>query len=96
MVKTGTCEITIHLSNETKLYLQQIQQFIEAQQQPINPSEAIFAFMGWLTTRHQAAGPFSRSHNASQAAELCREFTTLQNWDPPREGFHHHIKPFTN
>ena len=41
---------------------------------------AILAFMGWLTTREDKAGPFSGRDNASEAAELVGDFCEAQGW----------------
>ena len=40
----------------------------------LNGAEAVFGFMGWLTSRVDVSGPFSGCHNAAEAAELCAEF----------------------
>ena len=40
----------------------------------LNGAEAVYGFMGWLTTREKTAGPFSGAHNAGEAAVLCNEF----------------------
>lgn len=51
------------------------------------PSEALFGFMGWLTSRGAVSGPFSASHDASSAAELVAEFVKSQGWEMPRDEF---------
>jgi hypothetical protein len=67
---------------------------------PIEPLDrpgeagALFAFMGWLTTRKQVSGPFSSHHEAGQAAQLIRQFVDMQCWPDPPENWHHSIKPF--
>lgn len=58
------------------------------------PSEAIYAFMGWLTTRAEVAGPFSSAHNASPIVPLINEFCLMQEWDLPGEYWYDKIKPF--
>jgi hypothetical protein len=55
---------------------------------------ALFAFMGWLTSRKQVSGPFSSHHEAGQAAQLIRQFVDMQGWPDPPENWHHSIKPF--
>lgn len=55
---------------------------------------ALYAFMGWLTTRAQEAGPFSAHHNAGEACELVAQFIKMQGWPPPPDGWHHAIKPY--
>lgn len=62
-------------------------------EKPTSPSEALFAFMGWLTTRRRQAGPFSSTHNAAQAADLVKEYCDLQGWDEPREGWETLLTP---
>jgi hypothetical protein len=41
---------------------------------------AITAFMGWLTSRDEKAGPFSARHEAGQAVELVKKFCNAQGW----------------
>lgn len=60
---------------------------------PTTPAEALFAFMGWLTSRDPVAGPFSSRHNASQGADLVAEYARIQGWEDPRPGWQHLIKP---
>jgi hypothetical protein len=55
---------------------------------------ALYAFMGWLTTREQEAGPFSAHHNAGEACELIAQFIKMQGWPNPPDGWHHAIKPY--
>jgi hypothetical protein len=47
----------------------------------VGEAGALFAFMGWLTSRSQESGPFSGHHGASQAAELVGEFCKSQGWE---------------
>ena len=58
------------------------------------PSEALFGFMGWLTSRDPVAGPFSAHHNASQAAELVAEFCKSQGWESARDAFPRMLKDY--
>ena len=51
------------------------------------PSEALFGFMGWLTSREAVSGPFSAAQNATQAADLVAEFCKSQGWEFPRDSF---------
>lgn len=60
---------------------------------PTIPSEALFAFMGWLTTRDEVSGPFSSGNNAAQAAELVAEYCRRQGWEEPRKGWGDLIVP---
>jgi len=51
-------------------------------------AEALFGFMGWLTSREPTAGPFSSRHNAAQAAELVGAYCEKEGIDPaPRPGW---------
>lgn len=51
------------------------------------PSEALFAFMGWLTTRKEPT-ILGSGHDAAPAVELIREFTERHHLEHPREGYH--------
>lgn len=50
----------------------------------LTPSEALFGFMGWLTTRENPV-TFSARHEAGIAAELVEEFCKANDLEPPRE-----------
>jgi len=59
----------------------------------IDPDTAITAFMGWLTSRDEVAGPFSACHNASGAVELMKAFFAAQGWEAaPSERFERQVK----
>lgn len=61
----------------------------------VTPSEALFGFMAWLTSRSTVSGPFSGSHGASEAAELVAEFYMSQGFAEPREGVYpKNLKPY--
>jgi hypothetical protein len=64
---------------------------------PARPGEAgaLYAFMGWLTSRKEVSGPFSGHHEASQGAHLVGEFIKMQGWQEPPDGWWHCIKPYT-
>lgn len=49
-------------------------------------SEALYAFMGWLTTRKQIA-VFSSNHDAALAAELVKEFCDANKLPEPRDNW---------
>ena len=55
------------------------------------PSEVLYAFMGWLTSRQQRT-VLSATDNAAQAAELVAEFCLRNNLSEPREGWHRIIE----
>ena len=52
---------------------------------------ALTAFMGWLTSQDEIAGPFSAYHNAGQAVELIRKFCDAQGWKIDDTIFLEHI-----
>ena len=49
------------------------------------PSEYLYLFGGWLTTRKEVSGPFSEKHNAAGMAELINEFCKQYDLPDPRE-----------
>jgi len=48
---------------------------------------ALYAFMGWLTSRKEVVGPFSRTHDAAHAAELVDTFCKSQEWEPKEKWY---------
>lgn len=52
----------------------------------ISSSEALFGFMGWLTTRDEAV-TFSGHHEAGKAADLVALFCKVNDLPEPREGW---------
>ena len=50
----------------------------------LSPSEALFGFMAWLTTRDKKSGPFSAKNNSSEAAKLVDEFCKTNNLEEPK------------
>ena len=48
-------------------------------------SEALFAFVGWLTTRNEEV-TFSARNDAGEAARLVALFIEKQGLEAPREG----------
>jgi hypothetical protein len=53
---------------------------------------AIYAFMGWLTTREKKAGPFSGHDEASEAADLVADFCKANGFDTHLSEFEPVIK----
>jgi hypothetical protein len=45
----------------------------------LNGAEALYAFMGWLTSRKSVSGPYSRVHDAAPAATLVNAFCKANN-----------------
>ncbi len=60
----------------------------------VSPSEAIAGFMGWLTCRKQASGPFSSVHQAVSALDLVTEFCESQRFSKPRDGYVLQLKEY--
>jgi hypothetical protein len=60
----------------------------------MNEAEALFSFMGWLTSRNEEVGPFSSHHDASRAAELVNEFCQSQGWEVADDYFAKKLRPF--
>lgn len=56
----------------------------------ISPSEALYGFMAWLTTRKEKV-TFSDSDDASKAAELVNMFCKAQEFDDPRDCYPENI-----
>jgi hypothetical protein len=67
---------------------------LEQSQADVSPSEALFAFMGWLTCRKKVSGPFSFIHDAAGAADLVRDFCLSQEFAEPRDGYTLRMKAY--
>lgn len=59
----------------------------------LSPSEAVYAFAAWLTTKKEKT-VFSGTDDATQAADLVKQFTDSQGFAEPREDFFSRIKPY--
>jgi len=53
----------------------------------MNASEALYGFMGWLTSRDEITPEFSASRDASVAAQLVDEFCKENKLTAPRDGW---------
>lgn len=60
----------------------------------VSPSEALFAFMGWLTGREETSGPFSSAHEVPPAPDLVGAFCESQGFAEPRDGWADRLKPY--
>lgn len=58
------------------------------------PSEVLYAFAAWLTTRDETAGPFNRHHDSSQASTIVQRFIKSQEFAPPREDWPSRFKMY--
>ena len=61
----------------------------------LSASEALFGFMGWLTSFKNPV-TFSGSHEAGIAAELVDEFCKANNLSKPRDGWYLNLVHPTN
>jgi len=52
----------------------------------VSPSEAIFAFAGWLTSRPVVL-PVGSTADAALMADLVKQFVDANGWAEPREGW---------
>jgi hypothetical protein len=57
----------------------------------LNSSEAIFGFLGWLTTRDEKV-TFSAKHDSGIAAELANEFIKTNKLDELRPEWVDYLK----
>lgn len=64
--------------------------------QPPSPSEVLYAFAAWLTTREERAGPFSRHNDSASALAIVNRFCESQGYEPPREDYTTRFQPFPN
>ncbi len=58
----------------------------------VDPAIALTAFMGWLTSRDEVAGPFSARHEAGQAVLLVKKFCQSQGWEIDDKKYFRQIK----
>ena len=56
----------------------------------MNASEALYGFMGWLTSRDEAV-TFSGTHDAGIAADLVDRFVKANNLTEPRDGWQENL-----
>lgn len=59
--------------------------------EPLTPSEALYAFSGWLSSRGERT-TFSAQHSASPIAERIKEFCELYNLEDPTNGWERKLK----
>lgn len=60
----------------------------------VGEAGALFAFIGWLTSRDAVAGPFSARHEATPAADLVEAFRISQGWKQPADGWADRLEPY--
>ena len=54
---------------------------------PMNPTEAVYGFVAWLTTR-QTPVTMSRAHDSAEPAELLKRFCETNKLDSVRDGIY--------
>ena len=54
----------------------------------LSASEALYGFVGWLTSREEVTPKLSSKHEASVAAILVDDFCQANNLSNPRDGWH--------
>ncbi len=57
----------------------------------MNASEALYGFMGWLTSRDEVTPKLSSRHDASIAANLVAEFCEVNKLAGPRGGWENNL-----
>ena len=53
----------------------------------MNAAEALYGFMGWLTSRDEVTPELSAKHDASIAAQLIDQFCKENKLTEPRDGW---------
>lgn len=62
----------------------------------LSPSEALYGFMGWLTSRHEPV-TFSAGDDAAMAADLVHAFCTENGLPEPSVGWEKQLNmPLSN
>lgn len=56
--------------------------------QRVIPSEAVYTFAAWLTTRRGEPVTLGAKYDAAPIAELVAEFCEINGLKPPREGIY--------
>lgn len=59
-----------------------------------SPAAALYAFMGWLTSRKEESGPFSATLDAAPAAELVGAFCRSQGYADLPDGWEKSLRPY--
>lgn len=57
------------------------------------PSEAVYAFAAWLTTRPKPL-IIGSNHDVAPVAELVNKFCISQRWANPRDGWEKNFQPY--
>lgn len=52
----------------------------------VSPSEALYGFVAWLTTRFDQV-TFSQHNDSAAAVDLVERYRKANGWDPPRKGY---------
>lgn len=62
----------------------------KASSDALTASEALYGFMGWLTTRDESV-TLGATHDASVAADLVAEFVKANDLNRPRDGWQRNL-----
>jgi hypothetical protein len=57
----------------------------------MNAAEALYGFMGWLTSRDEVTPELSAKHDASIAAQLVDQFCKENKLTEPRDGWENNL-----
>jgi len=57
----------------------------------MNAAEALYGFMGWLTSREEVTPELSSKHDASIAAQLIDQFCKENKLTDPRDGWENNL-----
>jgi hypothetical protein len=82
------CPLTVTDSN----YVLDIIDRLQKAQACLNATEALFSFVGWLTTRHEPV-TFSANCDATVAVDLIADFIKVNNLPECRDDFALRIVP---
>lgn len=83
--------IGVHLSTQFSDNMITFHQFCES----LSPSEAVYGFASWLTIRDDAL-KIGAKEDASQVADLVKEFVEKQELEKPRESWTDDLVPMKN
>jgi len=56
-----------------------------------SPSEALYGFAAWLSTRRTPV-IVSRHNDSAVVADLVKRFCEVNNWEAPEKGWEHEIE----
>jgi hypothetical protein len=60
----------------------------------IEPAAALYAFVGWLTSRRRESGPFSSRIEVHEAVALVSAFCESQGWEIKDPNWHKNLRSY--